>query len=133
MSFIRKISFLALALLLLLSFSCNFFKNTPEKSTKKFFSLLDDGKINEASMLLSKDSKTFGKKKTRYILKSISNNIQSHKGIKEIKVTEKNIKEKNSCSLTLKIIFNDNYRVIQEIKLVKEKKEWKINLSSLMF
>ncbi len=131
MNFKRNYFFIFTFLIFVLS--CGSYFNSPEKRAKKFFYLLDGGKIDAASQMLSKSSMKFGKKKVRYILESISNNIQSHKGLKSVKVTEKGMKGNDKCNLTLKIIFGDDYRTLQDIKMVKENDKWKINLSSLIF
>ncbi|HWR01958.1 MAG TPA: DUF4878 domain-containing protein [Chlorobaculum sp.] len=118
----------ALLLIMMISIAgCGLLKPGPSQVVKDFYRDIESGKIEDATKLLSaQTNQTFGSKLSTLMAHQTSE-IKNKGGIKSID-TEENVTG-DLATVKYKIMFGNNETENGNLNLIKEKGDWKINIT----
>ena len=120
----KRLIFLSLALLMLGLVGCG---NSPSKTAKDFYYLIEKGKVNDAFSLFTKEGQGLMSSLAggAAALSEVTKKIEAKKGIKEIQVLSED-KKGDTATVRLKILFNNGEAEEDKSDLVKEDGKWKL-------
>lgn len=111
--------------LLLLTVAC--FASGPESTVKRFYGAIEDGKIDDASELLSsRILGMLGPDKLRQALSKQALEVKKKGGIKSIDILEMN-EVGEVAEGKVKITYGDGSESTEDVKLIKEEGKWKLD------
>ena len=113
-------------LVLLVLVGCN---ESPAKTGKDFYYLVEKGKVNDAYNLVTKEGQgLLSMAGGAASFSKLTKEIESKKGIKEIQVVNEE-KKGDTATVKVKIIFNSGEPQEDKLDLIKEDGKWKIAIN----
>jgi len=126
----KKFLYVTLAMVLVALVACNSISNSPADTGKQFYTLIINGKVNDAYGMISKSGQ---KMLENYAggaaaLSTKTKQAEENGGMKEIQVVSEEVKG-DTAVVNLKIIFNSGNPIVNTLDLIKEDGKWKIAIN----